>query len=72
MRKADNFPFPQKEFTSKDETYQGSSAGFCYSIEIKDAYLPPWIICSLCEAMGSEGMSFEARYEIFHEVWSVP
>ncbi|KAI8562811.1 hypothetical protein RHMOL_Rhmol03G0064200 [Rhododendron molle] len=62
VRKADNFPFPQKEFTSKDETYQGSSAGFCYSIEIKDAYLPPWIICSLCEAMGSEGMSFEASF----------
>lgn len=62
VRKADNFPFPQKEFTSKDETYQASSAGFCYSIEIKDAYLPPWIICSLCEAMGSEGMSFEASF----------
>ncbi|XP_058204348.1 uncharacterized protein LOC131318529 [Rhododendron vialii] len=62
VRKADNFPFPQKEFTSKDETCQGSSAGFCYSIEIKDAYLPPWIICSLCEAMGSEGMNFEASF----------
>jgi len=62
VRKADNFSFPLKESTSKDESYQGSSAGFCYSIEIKDEYLPPWIICSLCEAMGSEGMSFEASF----------
>ena len=48
----------------QDEPHQGSSAGFFYSIEIKDAYLPPWVICSLCEAMSSQGISFEARYEI--------
>ncbi|PSS15833.1 Protein downstream neighbor of Son like [Actinidia chinensis var. chinensis] len=61
-RKADNISFPQKEFNMKDEPHQGSPAGFCYSIEIKDAYLPPWVICSLCEAMGSQGMSFEASF----------
>lgn len=30
-------------------------------LEIKDAYLPPWIVCNLCEIIGSQG-SFEARY----------
>lgn len=33
------------------------------SLEIKDAYLPPWIVCNLCELVGSCG-SFEARYVI--------
>ncbi|GMP98465.1 hypothetical protein CsSME_00046341 [Camellia sinensis var. sinensis] len=58
VRRADNISFPLKEFNMKDES---SSSGFCYSIEIKDAYLPPWVISSFCEAMCSEGMSFEAR-----------
>jgi len=40
----------------------GSTCGICYSIEIKNAYLPPWIVCSLCTAMCSNGGSFEARY----------
>lgn len=30
-------------------------------LEIKDAYLPPWILCNLCELISSHG-SFEARY----------
>ncbi|KAL6988171.1 hypothetical protein U1Q18_013919 [Sarracenia purpurea var. burkii] len=62
VRKADSISFPQKEFNMKDEPYLGSSASFCYSIEIKDAYLPPWVICSLCEAMCSKGMNFEASF----------
>lgn len=59
VRRADNISFPLKEFNMKDES---SSSGFCYSIEIKDAYLPPWVISSFCEAMCSEGMSFEASF----------
>ncbi|XP_057467426.1 uncharacterized protein LOC130756823 isoform X1 [Actinidia eriantha] len=62
VRKADNISFPQKEFNMQDEPHQGSSAGFFYNIEIKDAYLPPWVICSLCEAMSSQGISFEASF----------
>ncbi|RVW82965.1 hypothetical protein CK203_042465 [Vitis vinifera] len=30
-------------------------AGLSYNIEIKDAYIPPWIISSICATMGSEG-----------------
>ena len=46
----------------KDEAIGSVSAGLSYSIEIKDAYIPPWIISSICATMGSEGRSFEARY----------
>lgn len=56
LKRADHVAAPP------NECVQGSSAGLCYTIEIKDAYLPPWIICSVCAVMGSEGRSFEARY----------
>jgi len=56
-----------KGLIGKDgEPMDGSTCGICYSIEIKDAYLPPWIVCSLCTSMCSDGMSFEARYVVFH------
>lgn len=52
-----------KGLIGKDgEPMDGSTCGICYSIEIKDAYLPPWIVCSLCTSMCSDGMSFEARF----------
>lgn len=44
------------------ESEQVPSDGLCSSLEIKDAFLPPWIICGICALMGSEGRSFEARY----------
>lgn len=35
-----------------------------YSIELKDAYLPPWIISSVCDAIKLNGDdTFEARYD---------
>lgn len=39
-----------------------SSSGICYSIEIKDTLLPPWVVSGLCAAMGSDGRSFEASF----------
>ncbi|XP_059668609.1 uncharacterized protein LOC132313713 [Cornus florida] len=62
VRKADHISFPLKEVDAKEEFNQDSSADFCYSVEIKDAYLPPWIISSVCEAMGSKATSFEASF----------
>ncbi|XP_021776028.1 protein downstream neighbor of son homolog isoform X2 [Chenopodium quinoa] len=47
---------------AKDGESFASKTGVCYSIEVKDAYLPPWIISSLCAVMGSEGRSFEACF----------
>ncbi|GAB2295778.1 hypothetical protein Dimus_029933 [Dionaea muscipula] len=50
-------------FTGKDDkSFVGSSGGICYSIEIKDVYITPWVIDSLCTAMGSEGRSYEASF----------
>lgn len=48
-------------FSMDDGAFQDSSS-VCYSIEIKDAILPPWTTYGVCTAMGSGGKSFEARY----------
>ncbi|CAL9053314.1 unnamed protein product [Musa banksii] len=49
--------------TEDFETISGSSArGICYSIEIKDTVLPPWIVCGICAAMSSDGRSFESTF----------
>ncbi|KAJ4705446.1 Protein downstream neighbor of Son [Melia azedarach] len=53
---------PKGCFPKDGETTQGSSLGSCCSIEIKDKYLPPWIICNLCSLMSSEGIYFEASF----------
>ncbi|CAM8976825.1 unnamed protein product [Rhodiola kirilowii] len=34
----------------------------CYSVEVRDTYLPPWITCNLCAIMGSEERDFEASF----------
>ncbi|KAK3003558.1 hypothetical protein RJ639_018807 [Escallonia herrerae] len=62
VRRADHTLFPSMESDTIGEPKQGSSSGFCYSIEIKDAYLPPWIICNACDALSSNGSSFEASF----------
>ncbi|XP_015900390.1 uncharacterized protein LOC107433608 [Ziziphus jujuba] len=44
------------------ELMQSSSSNICSSVEIKDSFIPPWIICSICSVLGSEGRSFEASF----------
>lgn len=46
------------EYNKKDET----DNGFYNSIEIKDSYLPPWVISNVCEALCAKGMSFDASF----------
>ena len=66
LKRADHVAIPLKGSKTKDEENERVvAAGLFYSIEIKDAYIPPWIICNICATMGSEGRSFEARYEPF-------
>ncbi|RVW82957.1 hypothetical protein CK203_042468 [Vitis vinifera] len=65
LKRAGHVAFPLKGSKMKDEANESVSAGLSYSIEIKDAYIPPWIISSICATMGSEGRSFEARYDKF-------
>ncbi|KAK8302844.1 hypothetical protein V6Z11_D04G112700 [Gossypium hirsutum] len=43
-----------------------SSAGLCYSVEIKDSHIPPWIISKICALMASKGQSFEASFTTEH------
>lgn len=57
-------PLPSKESSGSGESNLGHSPGICYSIEIKDRYLPPWIISNICYAVCSHGTSFEARYDV--------
>ncbi|KAM7261646.1 hypothetical protein ACFE04_020723 [Oxalis oulophora] len=42
------------------------SSSLSFSIEIKDAYIPPWIISSVCAVMGFEDRSFEASFTTVH------
>ena len=65
MRRAEQIAASYNGSIWKDgngESAQGSLDGLCCSIEIKDAFLPPWIICGISALMSSEGKSFEARY----------
>ncbi|KAJ6749898.1 hypothetical protein OIU85_000523 [Salix viminalis] len=63
VKRAHHIAASPKESTVKDtESSQGSSTGLLSSIEIKDAYIPSWIVCRVCALMDSEGRSFEASF----------
>ncbi|KAK6131621.1 hypothetical protein DH2020_034635 [Rehmannia glutinosa] len=52
----------QLKDSSMDSEPKSSSAGICYSVEIRDAYLPPWVICGICDAMRSNGGDFQVSF----------
>ncbi|XP_038903201.1 protein downstream neighbor of Son isoform X2 [Benincasa hispida] len=65
MKSANCIAAVSKGCTSKDgDSTLPSSVGISYSLEISDAYIPPWAVSSVCAAMamGSEGRSFEASF----------
>ncbi|XP_022946937.1 protein downstream neighbor of Son-like isoform X2 [Cucurbita moschata] len=63
LRSANHIAAISKGNSSKDGDFiQTSSVGVSYSFEISDAYIPPWVISSVCAVMGSEGTSFEASF----------
>lgn len=62
VRRADQMHWPLKNCNATDESTRDSAAGIHYSVEVKGAYLPPWIISSICNAIGSDGTSFEASF----------
>ncbi|KAL7137203.1 hypothetical protein ABFS83_10G077000 [Erythranthe nasuta] len=45
-----------------NESKSRSSPAMHYSIEIRDTYIPPWIVCGICNSMRSNGADFEARF----------
>ncbi|KAI5425230.1 uncharacterized protein LOC127125502 [Lathyrus oleraceus] len=62
MRRAEDIAANNGSIWKDNEFAEGSSDGLFCSIEIKDTFIPPWIICSICALMGSEGKSFEASF----------
>lgn len=62
VRKVDHVSSQLKDYSMNSEAMRSSSSSICYSIEIKDAYIPPWIISGVCDAMCSKGGDFQARY----------
>ncbi|XP_061954766.1 uncharacterized protein LOC133676959 [Populus nigra] len=63
VKRAHHIAASPKESTVKDTgSSQGSSTGLLSSIEIKDAYIPSWIVCRVCALMDSDGRSFEASF----------
>lgn len=62
VRRADHMSVSLKESNMTGEPNQGSASGFCYSIEIRDSYLPPWIIANLCDYLKSGGSSYETSF----------
>ncbi|KAL9247062.1 hypothetical protein vseg_020533 [Gypsophila vaccaria] len=55
---------PSKEPSTKDGSIDSPKGSVCYSIELRGAYLPPWVVSSVCSAMCSDGKSFEASFTI--------
>ncbi|XP_047313161.1 protein downstream neighbor of Son-like isoform X2 [Impatiens glandulifera] len=62
VKSADSVAHPLKESIMNEGTCQASPTGFVYSIEIKNTYLPPWVISSVCEIMSAKTTSFEASF----------
>ncbi|KAI3443343.1 hypothetical protein Pfo_000008 [Paulownia fortunei] len=62
VRRVDYLSSQLKDSNMDSEPERSSSAGICYSVEIRDAYLPPWVICGICNAMRSNGGDFQASF----------
>ncbi|KAH6806192.1 hypothetical protein C2S51_031023 [Perilla frutescens var. frutescens] len=61
VRKVDHMSSQLKD-SNMDIEPISSSTGICYSVEIRDAYLPPWVISGVCNAMRSNGGDFQASF----------
>jgi hypothetical protein len=61
MRKAEMVVLSgsSKERTTIEEL---SNSNICYSIEIINSIIPPWVICGICAAMIADGTSFDSMY----------
>lgn len=48
--------------TEQGSTFASTTGNICYSMEIKDAVLPPWVVSGLCAAMSLDARSFDLTY----------
>ena len=60
MRRADMGLLSSGGFDAEPGSAFASTAGnICYSMEIKDPILPPWVVSGVCAAMSSDARSFD-------------
>ncbi|CAN6348575.1 unnamed protein product [Urochloa humidicola] len=60
MRRADMGLLSSVGFDTEPGSAFASTAGnICYSMEIKDPVLPPWVVSGVCAAMSSDAKSFD-------------
>ena len=60
MRRADMGLLSSGGFDAEPGSAFASTAGnICYSMEIKDPILPPWVVSRVCAAMSSDARSFD-------------
>ncbi|KAL3628163.1 hypothetical protein CASFOL_027209 [Castilleja foliolosa] len=61
VRRVDHLSSKLKD-SSMDSEPKISSAGICYSVEVQDAYLPPWVISGICNVMRSNDGDFQVSF----------
>jgi hypothetical protein len=45
--------------TEAGSAFASTAGNICYSMEIKDSVLPPWVVSGVCTAMSSDARSFD-------------
>jgi protein downstream neighbor of Son len=48
--------------TEQGSAFASTAGNVCYSMEVKDAVLPPWVVSGLCAAMSLDATSFDLTY----------
>ncbi|KAK8713602.1 hypothetical protein V6N13_148814 [Hibiscus sabdariffa] len=67
IKRADHGTAPPQGFAlNEGHSLPISCGGLCYSVEIKDSHIPPWIVGNICALMASKGQSFEASFTTEH------
>ncbi|PVH63240.1 hypothetical protein PAHAL_3G503100 [Panicum hallii] len=60
MRRADMGLLSSGGFDAEPgSAFASTSGNICYSMEIKDPILPPWVVSGVCTAMSSDARSFD-------------
>ncbi|XP_042053497.1 protein downstream neighbor of Son-like [Salvia splendens] len=62
VRRVEHMSSQLKDSNMYSEPIRSSSSGICYSIELRDAYIPPWVVSGVCDAMCSNGGNFQASF----------
>lgn len=61
MRKADMGVLSESN-ENKTTIEELSKSNICYSIEISNSIIPPWVISGICAAMNADETSFDSMY----------